>query len=171
MKTVLLEKFFISQWKLFLFWMSELSHCLHIWWLLLFQMWFVFWLWELRWTKSLLFFCQIKDTYSSYVFELVKCRLGELMKLTCELCKDINLLYKFDKNLTLWNKDYEHKSKTIYLKLKHIFKNCNIYLKSERFHKSKFTLSSYFDNVNFDLWKPSGFKYILELLNIYLIFK
>ena len=73
------------------------------------------------------------------------------MKLTCEFCKDINLLYKFDKNLTLWNKDYEYKSKTIYLKLKHIFKNCNIYLKPERFHKSKFTLSSYFDNVNFDL--------------------
>ena len=68
------------------------------------------------------------------------------MKSTCELCKDINLFYKFDKSLTLWNKDYEYKWKTI-----HIFKNCNIYLKPERFHKSKFTLSSYFDNVNFDL--------------------
>ena len=28
-----------------------------------------------------------------------------------------------------------------------------------------------FDNVNFDLRKRSGFKYILQLLNIYIIFK
>ena len=54
-----------------------------------------------------------------------------------------------------------------YLKIRHIFKSCNIYLKPERFRKSKFT----FDNVNFDLRKRSGFKYILQLLNICLIFK
>ena len=53
----------------------------------------------------------------------------------------------------------------MYLKIRHIFKNCNIYLKPERFHKSKFTLSKVisdftFDNVNFDLRKRSGFKYI-----------
>ena len=63
-----------------------------------------------------------------------------------------------------------------YLKIRHIFKSCNIYLKPERFHKSKFTLSKVisdftFDNVNFDLRKRSGFKYILQLLNICLIFK
>ena len=33
----------------------------------------------------------------------------------------------------------------IYLKIRHIFKSCNIYLKSERFRKSKFTLSKVFD--------------------------
>ena len=70
----------------------------------------------------------------------------------------------------------------IYLKIRYIFKSCNIYLKPERFRKSKFTLSKVnfyfnsdsdftFDNVNFDLRKRSGFKYILQLLNIYLIFK
>ena len=31
--------------------------------------------------------------------------------------------------------------KTIYLKTRHIFESCNIYLKPECFHKSKFTLS------------------------------
>ena len=31
--------------------------------------------------------------------------------------------------------------KIIYLKIKHIFKSCKIYLKAERFCKSKFTLS------------------------------
>ena len=31
--------------------------------------------------------------------------------------------------------------KIIYLKTRHIFKSCNIYLKPEGFHKSKFTLS------------------------------
>ena len=52
-----------------------------------------------------------------------------------------------------------------------------IYLKPERFHKSKFTLSKVtlskviFDNVNFDLRKRSGFKYILQLISICLIFK
>ena len=55
----------------------------------------------------------------------------------------------------------------IYLKIRHIFKSCNIYLKPERFRKSKFT----FDNVNFDLRKRSSFKYILQLLNMCLIFK
>ena len=29
----------------------------------------------------------------------------------------------------------------IYLKMRHIFKSCNIYLKPKRFRKSKFTLS------------------------------
>ena len=33
----------------------------------------------------------------------------------------------------------------IYLKIRHMFKSCNIYLKSERFRKSKFTLSKVFD--------------------------
>ena len=58
-----------------------------------------------------------------------------------------------------------------------------MYLKPERFRKSKFTLSKFtlskvksesdftFDNVNFDLRKRSGFKYILQLLNICLVFK
>ena len=59
------------------------------------------------------------------------------------------------------------KCRVIYLKKRHIFKSCNIYLKPERFRKSKFTLSK----VNFDLRKRSGFKYILQLLNICLIFK
>ena len=62
---------------------------------------------------------------------------------------------------------------------KTLFKSCNIYLKPERFRKSKFTLSKVKseskhykednDNVNFDLLKRSGFKYILQLLNICLI--
>ena len=43
-----------------------------------------------------------------------------------------------------------------------IFKSWNIYLNPERFRKSKFT----FDNVNFDLRKRSGFKYILQLSNV-----
>ena len=54
----------------------------------------------------------------------------------------------------------------IYLKIRHIFKSFNIYLKPERFHKSKFTLSEVmitFDNVNFNFRKRSGFKYILQL--------
>ena len=69
----------------------------------------------------------------------------------------------------------------IYLKIRYIFKSCNIYLKPERFRKSKFTLSKVksesffsdftFDNVNFDLRKRSGFKYILKILNICLLFK
>ena len=55
----------------------------------------------------------------------------------------------------------------IYLKIRHIFKSCNTYLKLERFRKSKFTLSKVksedppdftFHNVNFDLRKRSGFK-------------
>ena len=60
--------------------------------------------------------------------------------------------------------------KIIYLKRRHIFKIFNIYLKPDRFRKSKFTLSKVksekkdsdftFDNVNFDLRKRSGFKYI-----------
>ena len=55
----------------------------------------------------------------------------------------------------------------IYLKIRHILISCNIYLKPERFRKSKFTLSKItfdnvtFDNVNFDLRKRSGFKFIL----------
>lgn len=65
--------------------------------------------------KAYCFICQIKDTYFSYVFELVKYQPGKLMTLTCEPCKDTNLCYKFDKNLTLWNKDYEYKSKAFYL--------------------------------------------------------
>ena len=32
--------------------------------------------------------------------------------------------------------------KIIYLKTRHIFKSCNIYLKPERYRKSKFTLSN-----------------------------
>ena len=71
--------------------------------------------------------------------------------------------------------------KIIYLKRRHIFKIFNIYLRPERFRKSKFTLSKVnsekknsdfnFDNVNFDLRKRSGFKYILQLLNTCLVFK
>ena len=67
--------------------------------------------------------------------------------------------------------------KQIYLKIRHIFKSCNIYSKPEGFCKSKFILSKLilpdftFDNVNFDLRKRSGFKHILQLLNICLIFK
>ena len=37
-------------------------------------------------------------------------------------------------------KHYEP-SKIIYSKARHIFKSCNIYLKTEHFRKSKFTLS------------------------------
>ena len=48
----------------------------------------------------------------------------------------------------------------------HILKSCNIYLKSERFRKSKFILSKVtfdnvnftFDSVNFDLRIRSSFK-------------
>ena len=68
-----------------------------------------------------------------------------------------------------------------YLWIRHIFKSCNIYLKREGFRKSKFTLSKVnfyfnsdsdfaFDNVNFDLRKRSIFKYMLQLLNIDIIF-
>ena len=45
--------------------------------------------------------------------------------------------------VTVMKKSYEKlKPRTIiYLKTRHIFKSCNIYLKPERFRKSKFILS------------------------------
>ena len=53
----------------------------------------------------------------------------------------------------------------IYLKIRQMFKSCNIYSKFQCFCKSKFTLSKVilpfgftFDNVNFDLRKRSDFK-------------
>ena len=49
---------------------------------------------------------------------------------------------------------------TLHLETRHIFKSCNIYLKPERFCKSKFMLSKKKKNVNFDLQK-------LQVLNIY----
>ena len=62
-----------------------------------------------------------------------------------------------------------------YLKIRHIFKSCNIYLKPERFVNESLHYQRYsdftFDNVNFDLRKRSGFIYILQFLNICLIFK
>ena len=52
------------------------------------------------------------------------------------------------------------------IKSLNVFYLCNIYLKPERFRKSN-TL----DNVDFDLRKRSGLKYILQILNICLVFK
>ena len=55
----------------------------------------------------------------------------------------------------------------IYLKIRHIFKSRNIYLKPKCFCKSKLTLSDFtLDNVNFDLRTRLVFKYILQLLNM-----
>ena len=59
----------------------------------------------------------------------------------------------------------------IYLKIRHIFKSCNIYSKPERFRKSKFTLSKVKSESQVLKRKLSGSKYMLQLLNIYLIFK
>ena len=63
--------------------------------------------------KAYCFVCQIRDTYCSYDFELVKYQLVELTKLASELSEDVSLCYKFGNNLTLWNKDYEYKWKDI----------------------------------------------------------
>ena len=56
---------------------------------------------------------------------------------------------------------------TLHLETRHIFKSCNIYLKPELFCKSKFMLSK----KKKMLTKTSGFKYILQLFNICLVFK